>query len=175
MISLDCINTQTQTHLPFSQLWGWLDLGPDQGYKCFKWEAQLSWVLKNMSSFLWPDIGVRLYLSQVNEFVLGLSNSNALGTSLKTTEHHSMLGFALRSFNGLKHTARKSRCSQLTAQLHAWRGCRGHAILINNAPSPCLFLKQAHLVSDRSMETEVGNTSIFQENVCKQRKDTNER
>lgn len=70
-----------------------------------------------------------------------------------------MLDFALRSFNGLKHTARKSWCSQLTAQLHAWGGCRGHAILINNAPSPRLFLKQAHLVSDWKMGT--GATTIL--------------
>lgn len=85
-----------------------------------------------MFCFPWPDIG---RLSQVNGFVLVLSNSNPLGTSWKTTEHHSMLDFALRSFNGLKHTAHKSWCTQLKAQLHAWGGCRGHAILINNIPS----------------------------------------
>lgn len=51
-----------------------------------------------------------------------------------------MLDFALRSFNGLKYTARKSRCSQLPAQLHAWAGCRGHAILIKKAPSPSMSL-----------------------------------
>lgn len=131
-----------------------------------------------MSSFPWPDIGVWLYPSQVNGFILGLSNSNPLGTSLKTTEHHSMLDFALRSFNGLKHTARKSRCSQVMAQLHAWGGCRGHAILINNAPSLHLFLKQAHLVSDRRMGREAGNILTTPSSgstlACKQRKATNE-
>lgn len=101
-----------------------------------------------------------LVISVTDEWVCswpGLSNSNPVGTSLKTTEHHSMLDFALRSFNGLKYTARKSRCSLLMAQLHAWGGRRGHVILINNAPSPHLFLKQALLVSDGRIGTEVGD------------------
>lgn len=101
-----------------------------------------------------------LVISVTDEWVCSwrsLSNSNPVGTSLKTTEHHSMLDFALRSFNGLKHTAHKSRCSQLVAQLHAWGGRRGHAILINNAASPHLFLKQALPVSDRRIGTEAGN------------------
>lgn len=95
-----------------------------------------------MSSFLSPDIGVWLYPSQVNGFILSLSNSNPLGIFLKTTEHNSMLDFARRSFNGLKHTARKSRCSQLLTQLHAWGGCRGHAILIKAALSPSMPLPE---------------------------------
>lgn len=132
-----------------------------------------SWVLEKMSSFPPPEIGVWLYLSQVNGLVLSLPNSNTLGTSLETTEHHSMLDFALRSFNGLTYTARKSRCSLL----RTWGGCRGHAILINKAPSPCLSWNRLTLFQTGGWGQRVRqylDYFISLGNVCLQTKERHE-